>query len=81
MKHLKLILVCIVLVCGYVNISCTSPSPEQPKGSYSSATRELIALVDGDSHDGPETVVAPLASTMKNRFFIKIYCINKCFSK
>ena len=52
MKHLKLILVCIVLVCGYVNISCTSnsdnPSPEQPKGSYSSATRELIALVDGN---------------------------------
>ena len=52
MKHLKLILVCIVLVCGYVNISCTSnsdnPSPEQPKRSYSSATRELIALVDGN---------------------------------
>ncbi len=49
MKHLKLILVCIVLVCGYVNISCTSNSDnEQPKGSYSSATRELIALVDGN---------------------------------
>ena len=52
MKHLKLILVCIVLVCGYVNISCTSnsdnPSPVQPEQAYSASTRELIALVDGN---------------------------------
>ena len=52
MKQLKWILVSIVLVCGMVNISCTSnsdnPSPVQPEKNYSAATRELIALVDGN---------------------------------
>jgi phosphatidylserine decarboxylase precursor len=52
MKQLKLIFISIVLVCGLVNISCSSnsdnPTPVQPEQTYSAATRELIALVDGN---------------------------------
>lgn len=53
MKQFKWILVSIVLVCSLVNISCTSnsdnPSPVPPGKDYSAATRELIALVDGNA--------------------------------
>ena len=50
MKQLKWLIVSIVFVCAQLNISCTSvsdnPSPVQPEQTYSTATRELISLVD-----------------------------------
>ena len=52
MKQLKWLLVSIVLVCALVNVSCTSnddnASTGYPEKEYSAATRELIALVDGN---------------------------------